>query len=105
MENFSNDLLIALLGMHVIALVIAIYMYRDAPCWIQKLCMVLLALSFTACCAAYIAALVGTSYWWGFLLVAAAFEHTAVLLYVFRLWWQGEQRKWIYLINSQNSPK
>jgi hypothetical protein len=101
MDYITMDVYITLLTVHVIALAIAIYLWRDAPCWMQKVCMLLLALSFVACCAAFVGALSHVRGWRGFLLLAAALEHLAVLLYVFRIWWQGEQKKWTYLTNSR----
>lgn len=104
MEFATLDWLITLLSVHIIALAGTIYLYRGAPCWMQKLSIAILILSFIVCCAAYIAALARVESWWGFLVVAAALEHLAVLLYVFRVWWQGEQKKWIYSTSSRNSP-
>lgn len=104
MEASTLDWLITLLALHIVALVGAIHLFKGAPCWMQKVSIFLLGLSFITCCAAYIAAIARVEYWWGFLIIAAALEHAAVLLYVFRVWWQGEQNKWNSSISSRSSP-
>lgn len=90
MEASTLDWLFTLLAVHVVGLVIAIRLFWGAPCWMQKLSVALLILAFAVYCAAYGAALARLEAWWLLLAVAAAVEHLAVMLYVFRIWWQGD---------------
>lgn len=89
MEASTLDWLITLLAVHVLALAGVIHMFRGAPCWMQRMAIGLLIVAFILFCVAYIAALAHVDNWWAFLVVAAVLEHHAVLLYVFRIVWQG----------------
>jgi hypothetical protein len=58
--------------------------------------------AFIFFCAAYMGALLRVEQWWAMLVLAAVFEHLAVLIYVFRVWWQTEDKKWKSSISSLN---
>ena len=90
MEASTLDWLVTLLAVHVLWLGGVIYLFRGAPCWMQRISVALLVLAFIAFCAAYVAALCRIEGWWFFLAVGGTIEHIAVMLYVFRIVWQGE---------------
>lgn len=89
MEASTLDWLITLLAVHLLALFGVIYMLRGAPCWMQRMSIALLVVAFFFFCVAYVAALARVENWWAFLVIGATVEHLAVLLYVFRIIWQG----------------
>jgi p-aminobenzoyl-glutamate transporter AbgT len=80
---------ITMLAIHLVALVLAALLYTRAPCWLQRLVVAGLAIAFAVISLAYVLALRGVDSWWHVLLVGFALEHAAVLLYVFRIVWQG----------------
>lgn len=90
MEASTLDWLVTLLAVHVLWLVGVIHLFKGAPCWMQRISVGLLVLAFALFCAAYIAAICRLERWWLFLAMGAAIEHLAVMLYVFRIWWQGD---------------
>lgn len=87
-EGSTLEWLLTLLAVHAVALLGVIVLFKGAPCWMQKVAMGLLIAAFIVFCIAYVAALARIDYWWAFLAIAAALEHVAVLIYVFRVWWQ-----------------
>jgi hypothetical protein len=103
MEHIEIDWLVTLFAVHFLGLTAAIYLWRDAPCWLQRISVALLVVSFGFFCSAYIAAILKFAPWWNLLIIAGVFEHLAVLVYVFRIWWQTEEKKWKSSINSPNS--
>lgn len=101
MEASTLDWLITLLALHVIALAVVIHLFKGAPCWMRRVSVGLLVLAFAIFCAAYIAALARQyQWWWGLLLLGFAIEHMAVLLELFRVWWQTEEKKWTSSLRS-----
>jgi hypothetical protein len=80
---------LTMLAVHVIAAGLAGVLYVRAPCWMQKLVILGIFIGFTVMIVAYAAALAGVWWWWHVTLLAFAIEHVALLLYVFRLVWQG----------------
>lgn len=93
---------VTMLAMHAAAFVGAVLLYRDAPCWMQKLVVIGLAISQIGMCVAYSAAING-AWWWPLLeRVALANEHIAVLLYIFRLLYRRSVQTWNYSQRSHN---
>lgn len=80
---------LTMLGVHLVALVLSMLLYRAAPCWMQRLVVVGLSVAFAVMVGAYIAALAGDWWWWYLAVLALTIEHLAVLLYLFRVVWQG----------------
>lgn len=85
-SNFS------LLALHLLAAAGCVQLYRQAPCWMQKLVMGMLAATMSIASLAYAVSLFGGDYW-PVLVLALVVEHIAILLYLFRLSVQGIQ--WI----------
>lgn len=102
MDYTSMEWLVTLFSVHFLGLVTVLYLLKGAPCWLQRLSIMLLILAFVVFCAAYFSAILRWDEWWRLLIVAGVFEHLAVLVYVFRMWWQIEEKKWKSSINSQN---
>jgi hypothetical protein len=80
---------LTLLAMHVLMLIGVVAMIRGAPCWLQRTALTLLGGAAVVFCVAYAAALANVASWQYMLLVAFVLEHIAVLIYVFRINWQG----------------
>ena len=89
MDASTIEWLVTLLATHLLAFAGVIFLYRGAPCWMQKVAMGLLIGAYAVFCLAYIAALSRVENWHHILLLAFALEHIAVMVYVFRVWWQG----------------
>lgn len=79
-----------MLGVHIFAFAGFGLLYGQAPCWMQKLVMGLLAVGMGVVALSY-AALLNSFVWEHHMLyrVGVALEHLAVLLYAFRLLVQG----------------
>lgn len=101
MGTTELDWLVTLFAVHFLALVAVLYIFKGAPCWMQRVSLILLILAFMGFCGGYLAALMRLPYWWTVLAVAAVMEHFAVLIYVFRVWWQTEENKWKSSISSR----
>lgn len=80
---------VALLAVHVIALIFAVLLIFRAPCWMQGLAMTGFAGAFAVVCLAYSLGIARVEGWELVLFVGYMLEHFAVLLYVFRMVWQG----------------
>lgn len=80
---------LTMLAVHLAAFVGAGMLYSRAPCWMQKLVMAGLIVTFGAVSAAYGLALAGV--WWWFYIKDAGLsvEHLAILVYLFRMIYQG----------------
>lgn len=100
---------------HLAACIGFVYLYRSAPCWMQRLVVVGLSIAMGFIALGYMIDFVGDIFpalgWYGGLYVKITgylFEHVAILLYVFRLTYQqhqpiqGEPRKWVK--SSAHSP-
>jgi lysylphosphatidylglycerol synthetase-like protein (DUF2156 family) len=103
MEQIEIDWLVTLFIVHVLGLAATISLFRGAPGWMQRISVILLIAGFSCFCAAYMAAIVKVPYWWEFAILAGVYEHLAVLIYVFRIWWQREEDAWKSSISSRNS--
>lgn len=84
---------VMLLTIHLFALTGFVYLYRTAPCWMQRLVMAGMVAATVLIAASYLIDAIGSveSEWWGGMYirtVAYAIEHIAILLYVFRLVYQ-----------------
>lgn len=78
-----------LLVINLLALVGLVWLVSAAPCWIQKIVIGLLIIAAAIFCGAYAWAMFDEENHWKLRNVGYAFEHLAVLVYVFRLIWQG----------------
>lgn len=79
---------VSLLFVHLIAMTGAVLLYKHAPCWMQKFVMAGFAAAMLICVFGYGLSVVG---WWGGWYVTVsgwALSHVAVLLLIFRLFWQ-----------------
>lgn len=81
---------------HLVALCGFIVLYKSAPCWMQRLVVIGLAVSMALFTLGHFIAftysLNPSIGWWGSAelnVMARAIEHVAILLYVFRLIWQA----------------
>jgi hypothetical protein len=84
---------LTLLAVHIAALVGAGYLYRSAPCWMQKLTVLGIVVAMLVISVAYALAVLDVWGWWLVVVVGLSIEHLAVLLYVFRLIYKGNQWK------------
>lgn len=84
---------LTLFFVHVAALAGAFVLYRKAPCWMQRLVMAGLIGAMTLVAGASALNLAGVWWAWRLSMLGLAVEHIAVLLYVFRLNFQGESWK------------
>lgn len=80
---------ITMLAIHLVMFVLCLLLWRRAPCWLQRLVVAGLMLAATLLALAYVLALGGVERWWHVALLGFVIEHLAVLLYVFRVVWQG----------------
>jgi hypothetical protein len=89
-----------LFAVHMLAMWGFLSLYRSAPCWMQKGVVALLSAAMGVFAASYLVAIAGE--WWSVYLLPVGFalEHTAILLYVFRLKVQGTE----WNCSSQRSP-
>lgn len=94
---------LTLFFVHLAALAGCLVLYGKAPCWMQKLVVFGLGLAMTCLTIAYGGALFSAWWWWYLALAGFALEHTAVLLYVFRIIYQGTQWK-PSSVPSRSSP-
>lgn len=94
---------ITLFFVHLAALAGCVVLYRKAPCWMQRLVVCGLGLGMLFMCIAYAATLQAAWWWWYMALAGFAIEHVAVLLYVFRIIYQGTQWK-PSSVASRSSP-
>lgn len=90
----SVEWLITMLAINGLLLWGIFWMYRGAPCWMQKISVGLLAIAAFGFVCAYIAALFRVDQWWSIIWIAFVFEHLAVIMYVFRIWWQRGDERW-----------
>jgi hypothetical protein len=74
-----------MLVLHAAAAVSLGFLYRNAPCWMQKVVVGLLFSSVLVLVYVYVDALTGARAHWMVKRAALEIEHIAVLLYVFRL--------------------
>lgn len=93
---------LVLMVVHLSAFACLLLLYPAAPCWMQKLVVGMLAVAMLIFGVAYGVALVSGWHHWQVTRVALQFEHYAVLLYVFRLVYQGQQ--WTPSAHSPHSP-
>lgn len=94
-----------MLFVHLAALCGLCLLYRQAPCWMQRIVVVLLILACTGFVAAQIATL-NDMVWEAHLLrrLAFEFEHIGVLLWVFRLIYQ-DRVQWTSSTRSPSSSR
>lgn len=83
-----------LLVVNLLALVGLVALVRLAPCWLQQLVVGVLILASCFFVASYFWALLDNENHWRLRGVGYALEHIAVLLYVFRLVYQGAPQPW-----------
>lgn len=76
---------------HFAALIGFIFLYRSAPCWMQKLAVIGFALGMAILTISSSFALIEVNGHRHLTALGLAVEHIAVLLYVFRLIYQGQQ--------------
>lgn len=84
---------ITLLLVNVAALIGLEILYRQAPCWIQKLTIGGLIVAMAIVSVSYALAINDVWGWWLVLGIGLSIEHLAVLIYVFRLLYKGNQWK------------
>lgn len=77
---------ITMVVVHGFALIWLVALLRNAPDFLQRLILVLLALSALGILTAHVIELLGLWTHWLVKRVPLELEHAAVLLYVFRLW-------------------
>lgn len=80
---------LASLVVHFALLVMAVMLFRCAPCWMQKLVVVGMALGLLVMCLAFVAGALGHAWWLYVYLLGLSIEHVAVSIYIFRVVWQG----------------
>jgi hypothetical protein len=80
---------VAMLAVHVIALIFVVLLIFRAPCWMQALAMTGFAGAIAVVCLSYALAIARVEGWELVLFVGYQLEHFAVLLYAFRIVWQG----------------
>jgi hypothetical protein len=80
---------LTMLIVHLAALVLFISLYKRAPCWMQKIAVVGWSLAMLAISIGYAMSMFDAWGSWYVLLLGQRVEHLAVLLYAFRLVYQG----------------
>lgn len=78
---------------HLAALAGFIYLYRAAPCWMQKVSVVGFVIAMTLFTMSFGLGLMEVEGHRHLAILGMAIEHLAVLLYVFRLIYQGSEWK------------
>lgn len=84
---------ITMLVVHLAALAGFLFLYREAPCWMQRLAIAGFALAMAICSIGFGVGLAGEWWYWHIVMLGLAIEHFSVLLYVFRLIYQ-DHIKW-----------
>lgn len=85
----SLDWNMGLFLIHLAGTVMTFMLYRRAPCWIQKIVVAMIAIGMGILTAAYLLAVFDVEYWSHVVVAGLAVNHIAVMLYVFRIIWQG----------------
>lgn len=80
---------------HCAGFIAACALYRDAPCWMQKLTIVGVAIAMLVIAVANLMTLAGIWWAWWAAVLGMAFEHLAILLWLFRLHWHAKM-PWIH---------
>lgn len=80
---------ITVLVMHLLAAFGCLVLARRAPCWMQQIVVLLLAITQVVLVYVYAQKCLGEPAHWMLKAAALELEHVAVLLYVFRLIYQG----------------
>lgn len=99
----------ALFVVHLIALWVCWHLYPGAPCWMQKLAMIGIGLGMAFMAAGYLLQLLEFYLLgWPAVVFGLGVEHTAVLLYLFKTWWQKDhppqKEKAEWATSSAHSP-
>jgi hypothetical protein len=76
--------------MHFFGFLGACLLYRNAPCWMQRLTVVGVAIGMFVLMVANAIALAGGWWSWWVASLGFAFEHLAVLLWLFRVHFQAK---------------
>lgn len=84
---------LTLLVVHLLALAGFVFLYKAAPCWMQKVCIVGFCIAMAVCSIGFGFGVAGQWWHWHIVMLGLAIEHVAVLLYVFRLIYQ-DHVKW-----------
>ena len=86
---------ITFLAIHLVFAAACFWLYKAAPCWMQKLSVFGLGAALATMSLGYFILVVSTAFpsteWWGswhVIMLGLVIEHIAVLLYVFRLTYQ-----------------
>ncbi len=81
---------VTMLSVHLSVLVGAVFLFRQAPCWLQKVVVGLLIAAFSIASFAFALALNGYEHArWPVFLLALVIEHFAVMLWILRVIYRG----------------
>lgn len=83
--NMDNIWLMTALGIHLMVLAGLVYLWRNAPDWLQKLVVGLLIAAMAIFAGLEIAELFDKWFHWGVRKYAHLIEHIALVLWIFRL--------------------
>jgi len=93
---------LTMLVMHLLCAGAALFLYRQAPCWMQKIVCAGFAAAMVVCAFAFVLALAGLEEWrWPVFLIGLLFGHLTTMVYLWRLIFQGHIA---WTRSSQRSP-